>query len=159
SDGRSLQRTASSARVAACWYHAPGFTIDVNFTDARRHRFALYCLDWDTSLRSQTVEVLDANSGTALSTQTLSNFHGGRYLVWDIKGHVKIRFAENAGYNAVVSGLFFSPAAAQASLQGAVDNLPSVSHAVPTMQSTVVGFVDGQIKLRVTGEPGQRFRI
>ena len=41
--------------------------------------------------RIQTVEVLDAVSGTVLDSRSLSDFNNGRYLVWNLAGHVKIR--------------------------------------------------------------------
>jgi len=70
---------------------------------------ALYFVDWDSTARRQTVDVLNA-SGTVLNTQALtSSFNGGVYLVWNVTGHVTFRITWNAGANAVLSGLFFEP--------------------------------------------------
>ena len=110
-DLRALQKASASDRVAACWYSATSFTVDVNLTDGQTHRVALYCLDWDTTARAQTVDVLDATTGVVLSSQPVSSFNGGAYLVWDLKGHVQVRFTNTGGVNAVLSGLFFATTA------------------------------------------------
>ena len=46
-------------RIAATWYSATSFTINLNLTDGQSHRIALYCVDWDNAGRSQTVEIRD----------------------------------------------------------------------------------------------------
>ncbi len=70
----------------------------------------LYALDWDSTTRAETVQVIDATSGTVLDTQSLSSFHNGTYLSWNISGHVVLRFTNIGGPNAVISGLFFGGA-------------------------------------------------
>jgi hypothetical protein len=110
-DVRDLQKAgAATDRIGACWHNTTVFTIDVNLTDSAVHQVALYCLDQDTAVRRQTVEVLDADTNAVLDTRSLSSsFNGGVYLVWNISGHVIIRITHQAGTgpNAVVSGLFF----------------------------------------------------
>jgi Divergent InlB B-repeat domain len=103
----ALQR-ADAGRVAACQYSvmASTPTIDVNFSDGLSHEAAIYCLDWDTSLRNQRIDVIDAVTGAILDTRSAVDFHDGRWFVWNIKGHVKICLTWIAGYNAVVSGIF-----------------------------------------------------
>ncbi len=88
-----------------------GFTIDVNLTDGNAHQVALYALDWDSSARSETINVLDAVTGVVLNSQVLpaGSFHYGEYLVWTVQGHVQFQIIENAGANAVISGFFFDP--------------------------------------------------
>ena len=44
---RALQTANGSSRIAACWYSATSFTVDVNLTDDQMHDLALYFLDWD----------------------------------------------------------------------------------------------------------------
>ena len=73
---------------------------------------ALYCVDWDNQNRTQTVEILDASNDSVLSSQTLTAFNGGQYLVWDIKGHAIIRLTRTGPSNAVLSGLFFDSSTA-----------------------------------------------
>jgi hypothetical protein len=108
-DPTALQKAAagSTDRVAACWYSPTSFTIDVNLTDGRAHRVALYAADFYAAGRSERVDVIDAGTGAVLDSRTLSSFVGGDYLSWTLGGHVQLRVTDLAGPNAVVGGLFF----------------------------------------------------
>jgi len=135
-DGRALQKAASTTdRLAACLYSGSGigtsFNANLNLTDGQEHRVAFYCVDWDTVSRGQRVEVLDAVSGVVLDTQSLTAFNGGAYLVWKLKGNVKIRFTCTAGYNAVLSGIFFDAAASAASPAAAATSPAEMSGSEP----------------------------
>jgi RHS repeat-associated protein len=84
----------------------------VNLTDGNAHRVAVYALDWNSNnVRTGTIEVLDAASNAVLDTRSLSSYANGKYLVWELSGHVKLRFTDLSptGWNEVVSGLFFDP--------------------------------------------------
>jgi Putative Ig domain len=108
SDPRALAIPGGSSGIASCWYSSSSFTFDVNLTDGNTHQIALYAVDWDLQGRTEKIQIVDANNpGSVLSTQTVSSFTGGVYLVWNISGHVKINVTSNAGPNAVVSGVFF----------------------------------------------------
>jgi hypothetical protein len=108
-DPRALLTAASTSnRIASVFYNAPGFSIDVNFTDGNAHTLALYLLDWDGSGRAETVTIVDAaNTSSVLDARSAAGFANGTYLVWNITGHVKIQVTGTAGPNAVVSGVFF----------------------------------------------------
>jgi hypothetical protein len=107
SDVRALSKASSTTdRIAATWFNAASFLIDLAFQDTAQHKVSIYCLDWDTTLRAERVDILDAN-GVLLNTQNVTNFHNGQYLVWQTSGQVQIRVTSTAGANAVVSGLFF----------------------------------------------------
>ena len=106
SDIRALQKVAGTDRISATWYGQPSFTIDLNFTDQNPHQVAIYCLDWDSyGPRLQTIDILDANNNV-LDTRSMANFAGGKYLVWNLSGRVKIR-ATAVNTNAVIEGIFF----------------------------------------------------
>ncbi|MGH9772499.1 MAG: hypothetical protein ACRD4Q_12510, partial [Candidatus Acidiferrales bacterium] len=105
-DARALQLPGSSGRIAATWYSARSFSLDV-ITGTSAHQVALYAVDWDNRGRSETIEVFDANSNAPLDAENISNFSNGQYLVWNVTGHVKITITSNSGPNAVVSGVFF----------------------------------------------------
>jgi hypothetical protein len=106
SDPRALQRAASATDgIAAAWFDASGFKIDVNLTDGKTHRISLYSVDWDIRNRSQRYDVLD-NRGAVLDSRTLNRFSDGAYLSWIVSGHVQFRITRTAGPNAVVSGIF-----------------------------------------------------
>jgi hypothetical protein len=111
-DPRALQRaTNPSARLAATLYAATSFTIDVNLTDGKPHMVTLYALDWDSTARSERIDVLDATTGKVLDTRTISAFHNGLYLSWAVQGHVQFKVTALTS-NAVIAGLFFDPAPA-----------------------------------------------
>jgi hypothetical protein len=139
---RALQKVTDSQRIAACWTAASQFTIDVNLTDGSTHRVALYFMDWDRSGRSETVEVLDAVSGAVLSTQTVSAFEQGKYLVWSARGHVIFRVTRVTGSNAIVMGIFFK---------------------TPTDGSNTeatTGIISrGQFQLHLSGQAGDSFKV
>ncbi len=107
---QALQKVAAGGdRIAACLYQSSVFSLDVNLTDGQTHRVALYALDWDNYPRTQRIDVVDASTNALLDSRTISNFSQGQYLVWNLKGHVKINLTNLAGANAVASGLFFGP--------------------------------------------------
>ncbi len=110
-DARALQKAASSTdRIAGTWYSGGSFTIDMNLMDGNSHQVALYCLDWENAGRVQTIDILDASGSAVLDTRSLSGFSGGQWIVWNLKGHVRIRVTRTGGNNAVVSGVFLDPA-------------------------------------------------
>jgi hypothetical protein len=101
---------APSTRIAATWFSASSFTIDVNLTDGNAHQVSFYALDWDSTARSQTINVLDAVTGTVLNSQYLppGSFHNGEYLVWTVTGSVQFQVVfDHTNWNAVISGVFF----------------------------------------------------
>lgn len=106
-DVRGLQKVVAADRVAARWDSTSFFTIDLNITDGQAHRVAVYCLDWDGNNRSQRVDLVDWATNAVLDSRALSSFNGGQYLVWDIKGRVKISVNRTGAKTAVVSGLYF----------------------------------------------------
>ena len=108
-DPRALQYPGGGGRVAAAWYAASSFKVDVNLTDGQAHNLELYFLDWDSTGRAETVQVSDAASGAVLSTQSVSSFHAGVYLDYRVSGHIVITITRTAGANAVLSGLFLDP--------------------------------------------------
>jgi len=109
SDVRALANVSGSGRIASCWYNNPTFTFNINF-GASPHQFSLYAVDWDSQGRVETVQVLDAATNALLNSQTISNFSGGTFLIWNISGNVKITVALVKGPNAVISGAFFGGA-------------------------------------------------
>ena len=110
SDRRALQVPGSSNRVAAVWYSATSFTVNVNLSDGKSHDLELYFDDWDSSGRAETVQISNA-SGTVLSTESISSFSTGLYLDWQVSGDLVITFTRTAGNNAVLNGLFIDPPA------------------------------------------------
>jgi len=108
-DGRAPQRVLVPGAIASTWYFFSLFSIDVNLKDGNPHTLALYCLDWDSTVRAQSIQVTDAASGALLDSRNLANFNSGQYLVWKVSGHVVFQLTKTAGANAVVSGIFLAP--------------------------------------------------
>ena len=107
-DTRGLQvPPGGSTRIAATWDNNPSFSFSLNLNDGNSHEIVLYAIDWDSQGRTETIQILDAATSTVLSTQNLSNFSGGVYLVWNITGNVQIVVTLASGPNAVLSGIFF----------------------------------------------------
>jgi hypothetical protein len=104
---RALQRPAATDRVAACWYSGGTSTFDINLTDGATHQVALYVLDWDSTARTERLDVVNATTGAVLDSRSLVNFHDGQYAVWTIGGHVIVKVTSTGGINGVVSALFF----------------------------------------------------
>jgi hypothetical protein len=109
SEKRALQKSNDPVdRVASSWYSFSGFDIDIAFTDTRTHQVALYVVDWDSTARKQKIQVMDVATSKVLDERGISDFTGGQYLVWNLKGHVAMKITHVAGANAVVSGLFLN---------------------------------------------------
>jgi outer membrane protein assembly factor BamB len=116
-DARAVQKWGEAKdRIAACWtvaHPAAYYQIDIEFTDEKEHQVALFCLDWDKGGggRSMTVEVWDPWRDVVLADkQTVKEFSNGKYLIWNLKGHVALRLQGSNWYNAVASGIFFDAA-------------------------------------------------
>ncbi len=107
-DTRALQRT-TTGRVAAAMY-ATSWNVDLAFADGLPHEVAFYVLDWDRDARAQLFELIDAATGATLDRQSASGFEGGQYLVWRVTGNVRVKVTRQAGYNAVISGIFIDAA-------------------------------------------------
>jgi len=108
-DMRAMQKASASDRIASCWFTPASFTIDLNFTDSNTHQVALYMLDWDgwNGPRSERIDILDAGNNV-LDTRSISSFGNGMYLVWNLSGHVIVRFTNtNLASNAIVNGILF----------------------------------------------------
>jgi hypothetical protein len=109
SDVRALQKLSHPGRIASAWYSSTSFTVRINFSDGNTHQVALYCVDWDSNgARSQQIDVLDTDTNTLLDTRTATGLQNGRYLVWNLKGHITLRITNTSTWNAVISGLFFN---------------------------------------------------
>jgi hypothetical protein len=121
-DARALRLPWSpDERIAACWASQTNFSIDVNVGTNAPVRLAVYCLDWDVwqGGRVEQVTMLDQANGETLSSQVISNFTEGNYVVWEIIGQVQLNVnsvATNA--NAVLSGIFFGTGRSSARFVG-----------------------------------------
>jgi len=132
-DARALQYASASGRLASTWYGYASFTIDVDTADGAPHQVALYALDWDGIGRAERIDVKAAD-GTILDTRTITQFNGGQYLVWTVRGRVSFVVTLTGGANAVLSGLFFDAAG------GATDIGAGVAEATLSDAATKTAF-------------------
>ena len=72
------------------------------------HNVALYMVDWEKNKRTQTIEV-QRFAGEILDTQTVTDFAGGKYLIWRIRGKV-VFTVTTPGQDTFINGVFFDPA-------------------------------------------------
>ena len=111
-DPRALQNPGGHGRIAAGWYASSGFTVDVDLTDGRMHDLELYFLDWNSTSRSEQVQISNASTGAVLDTETVASFHTGAYLqVGGRREHLDHDHEDGRG-NAVLNGLFLDPVSA-----------------------------------------------
>src|SRR5437773_8120634 len=153
-DVRALYSSATSTnRIATAWYNSTtSFLIDMVFNDGQQHQVALYFLDWDTTKRAETVAIQDANGVPLSSTQNMSNFHNGEYLVWQLSGHVQIRVSNlNPSANPVLSGLFFDTTAPASSFTLTGPSGGALNTASSNFTVTPNGIYNGTITITPSG--------
>jgi len=114
SEVRALRRANGVGRLAATWYSATSFDVMVALTDGQPHPVAFYCLDYDSTVRSQRLDVFDAATNALLDTRTVTAFSSGQYVSWTVTGSVRVRVTRLTGNNAIVSGVFIGAGAAPA---------------------------------------------
>lgn len=128
-DPRGMQDPANpSTHLSVAKYAQKDFTVDLAFNDTNVHRVSFYVADLDGGNRSEQIDVIDYNKGTVLATQTVSDFAGvGKYVIFDVSGHVQVRFTTLSGPNAVLEGICFDPVPPAALFGGAMASLSSGS--------------------------------
>ena len=85
-DPRGLQVAGGGSRIAACWYSATSFSVDVDLTDGQAHDVAIYALDYDRKGRGEQVQISSAATGAVLDTESALELLGWRDLQWKISG-------------------------------------------------------------------------
>ena len=117
SEKRVLAKDTSNAgsRNAACWYSSdcpPSFSFNVSATGTKEYQVALYFVDWDNKDRRVAVEMLDAGTLNLIApVRIVTDFYGGKYLVFSYNKSAKFRINQVRGDNAVLSGIFFDTVA------------------------------------------------
>jgi hypothetical protein len=101
---RALQSPDKSTRVAATYYDTSQVRVKLSFPAAYAGNLELYAVDWDSTVRRETITV---NGQTAALS---SSFHEGVWVSLPISvaagGTVTITVERTAGANAVLSGIF-----------------------------------------------------
>ena len=101
---RELQTADGTSRIFSEWLiESP---VDLTFLQGSNRFLTAYFVDPERS-RYQRVSLLDGDTGAALSTAELPSFGDGQYLVWKVRGHLKMVLTSVFGPNTYLSGLFF----------------------------------------------------
>ncbi|MBI3832156.1 MAG: PQQ-like beta-propeller repeat protein [Planctomycetes bacterium] len=107
---RNQLKPGDSKDRSGAYWAADMFEIDVALPDGKEHRVAFYCLDATGNYeRQMRVDVRDFGTKAVLDSQTLKAFRNGKYLVWNLKGHVTLHFLNTYLSEAAVSGVFIDP--------------------------------------------------
>jgi hypothetical protein len=118
SDPRALAASLLNGRrdrVAGVFFsdltsQPPQAAVDIRLKHRRNYRLALYAVDFDHRNRKEVITIEDLRTKKLLApVQAFSHFSGGKYMVFECHGSVRIRFDPIRGGNAVLSGLFFDP--------------------------------------------------
>ena len=132
-DPRGLEIPGGASALAATWYNPGSFNFDVNLTDGHSHQVAFYAVDWDSTSRSETVQILDATTNAVLDTETIAKFSGGVYAIWNISGHVKVVVSDASYPNSVISGVFFGGRSTGSSTSSASTTSSGTSNVLPVV--------------------------
>ncbi len=114
-DPRALQRAAAASptsRFSACVFTSSAMTFDLPLPEGVTNQLGVYLMEPGGG-RAEQVELLDAATAVVLDTRFLSSINTGVYLLWEVKGPVRVRVSRVAGANAVVSGIFLGTTLAQ----------------------------------------------
>lgn len=103
-DESALNKKDSEERLEASFCDRQ-FTFEFFIKDGE-HRVALYFLD-NGKGRKQKVDILDGRNNAVLVSRSVSEFKPGKYLVFDMSGHIKVRITSEAIESAAISGVFF----------------------------------------------------
>lgn len=108
-DYRMALKSLSGDHVAATAYADISFSFTLEAKEAKPHTLALYFLGWDLLDKEQTIVIYDAASDEILDRRTIRKFHDGIYLVYEVQGSVRVEITSNTEWDAVLSGIFWSP--------------------------------------------------
>jgi hypothetical protein len=96
----------SNKRIPAYLYTNTAMELSFNPGDLVTHTVALYFADLQNYHRIETVTIYDPATLEVETSQVLSHFNKGKYLIFDIVGEALITVS-NGGYpNAVLNGVF-----------------------------------------------------
>ena len=106
SDPRLLKLAGSGNGSVAVWEASGLAGFKLNLTDNNWHKLAIYCLDGDQRGRSQRISLFDDASQAMLDSRVVTNFAGGKYLTWNIRGAVNVRLQNLGPVSSAISGVF-----------------------------------------------------
>ena len=121
SDTRALASNVHNerARNAGVYYNRCTMLVDIRLKQPHPYRLAVFAVDFDRHDRQETVDIYNLPALTlAAPTQAVREFQEGKYVIFDCRDSVRLRFDDIRGSNAVVSGIFFDPDSEQQTTVG-----------------------------------------
>jgi hypothetical protein len=119
-DVRGLQGPEGTTRTAATYYDPSKVQVKLGFTTAYSGNLHLYALDWDSTVRRESITVEDGSGPRSVLLN--SEFNKGAWVSLPINvavnGSVTITVNREAGANAVLSGIFLGEAGSPPSTTG-----------------------------------------
>jgi hypothetical protein len=115
-DPRALESDSRNegTRNAATIYNRCTLLVDIRLKQPHPFRLAAYAVDYDSTNRQEAVDIYNLPALTlAAPTQAVRKYHDGKYVIYECRDSVRLRFDTIWGSNAVVSGIFFDPSSAQ----------------------------------------------
>jgi alpha-L-rhamnosidase len=115
-DARALASNERNegARNAAVYYNRCTVFVDIRLKQPHPYRLAAYAVDFDRQDRQEAIDIYNLPALTlAAPTQAVREYQEGRYVIFDCRDSVRLRFDNIGGPNAVVSGIFFDPDSAE----------------------------------------------
>jgi hypothetical protein len=142
-DARAPVVPGGTARTAAAW---AGDALTLNLNLDVEKKVALYFLDWERAGLSQRLTIRDKATGTVLDERVIDSFGNGKYVVYNINGEVEMTVTATSGAEALLSAILIG------------NGMPAPIGDRP-LSLEVLGANSFAVKLRISGDTGQRFRI
>ncbi|HEY1789729.1 MAG TPA: hypothetical protein VGJ73_16395, partial [Verrucomicrobiae bacterium] len=98
------------ARNAATLYNRNTLLVDIRLKHPHAFRLAAYAVDFDRKGREEAIDIYNLPALTlAAPTQAFHEYQNGKYVIFECRDSVRLRFDNIQGDNATVSGIFFDP--------------------------------------------------
>jgi subtilisin family serine protease len=120
-DARLLQSPTGDGRAAFRLVSDRDISFDFDFSAGTR-RLSLYAADTARERRTQTVQIIDTDTGVVLQSVPMARFDNGQYLSFDLVGRVSLKIVAGNG-GATLSGLFVDNAPSRAASAVSSDTL------------------------------------
>jgi hypothetical protein len=111
-DPRALASNSRNegTRNAATLYNRCTLLVDIRLKQPHPFRLSAYAVDYDSQDREESVDIYNLPALTlAAPTQAVRKYHDGKYVIYDCRDSVRLRFDTICGSNTVLSGIFFDP--------------------------------------------------
>lgn len=110
-----------SQRAGSCMFNNPVGVVTIE-TDMKNYQVAVYCCDWDSSVRVEDLVGFQGDDPPGDPDVTVDNpvFNAGVYHLWEVTGSdpFKLQITHKDGANWVIGGIFVDDLGAQVDANG-----------------------------------------